>query len=265
MSSERSRVAHLGDVWEETMDVGRCGAPLGAIAIVTSDRAQACRLHRWCLDAGFEPRLIEGACNVLEPRTIDAVRLLIVGPFADHHPAVVTCGALRERGFKSPILWIGNDDNVASEAAAFHAGADAFVPSPIVFPQLELRLRALLRRDSGLYLTTQPSESDGLVMRQNSMTVTIAGEPVALTPTEWRILAYLVHRPGTVISAAELAMNCAPTPCPAGDTGKVRVHIFNLCRKLGPFGKAVVNVSGLGYRFDAHVIDSSSPQEARSA
>jgi DNA-binding response OmpR family regulator len=83
---------------------------------------------------------------------------------------------------------------------------------------------------------------------EQSRQVTVKGRAVAVTPTEFRILAALMSRPGEALARNELA-RLAISDAIVGDR-TVDVHLASLRRKLGSAGQCIKAVRGVGYRFD---------------
>jgi DNA-binding response OmpR family regulator len=137
---------------------------------------------------------------------------------------------------------------VADRVRCFELGAVDYVPKPFFLDEISARVRARL---------APLPEGDRKVVRFGdaavdlaARTVTLAGEPIALTRFEFAVLAYLVERPGRAVSRAQIQQQALPGSEQAMER-TVDTHIVRLRRKLGSAGGAIVTVWGVGYRFDA--------------
>jgi two-component system OmpR family response regulator len=125
-------------------------------------------------------------------------------------------------------------------------GADDYVAKPFRMEEVLARLRGLIRRASG---QLQPELRCGAVaLDPRGARVTLNGAPVKLTSHEFRVLSYLMHHRGRVVSQSEL-MDHIYAHSADRDSNTVEVFIARLRRKLG--ASTIETVRGLGYRIDA--------------
>ena len=124
-------------------------------------------------------------------------------------------------------------------------GADDYVAKPFSPRELMARTRAVLRRASEEDII----EAGELTIDRLRREVRVAGEPRAVTPTEYRVLEALARAPGRVFTRHELVERALGEDYDGLDR-TVDVHVMNLRRKLGDAGRALVTVFGVGYRFD---------------
>ena len=111
----------------------------------------------------------------------------------------------RQEGLTTPVLVLTARGAWTDRVDGIDAGADDYLPKPFRMEELMARLRALVRRSSG---RAQPAIEVGEVhLDPRTRQVTVAGLPVALTPLEFRLLNYLFHHRGRVISQSELSEN----------------------------------------------------------
>ena len=137
----------------------------------------------------------------------------------------------RAAGRDLPVLILTARGDWAERVAGIDAGADDYLPKPFRVEELLARLRALLRRVSGQASPILRAGPVALDPRQ--MLVTLDGDPVHLSPQEYRLLSVLFHRKGTVVSQGELADQIYGDGIDR-DTNGVEVLVGRLRRKLGP-------------------------------
>lgn len=150
-----------------------------------------------------------------------------------------------------PILVLSGRSDSADKVDALDAGADDYVTKPFGMDELLARLRAMLRRTTPA--EEEPAVSFGDVEVDLARTrVTVRGEEVRLTPTEWHLLQVLVRSPGTLLSQRQLLLEVWG---PGYETaqGNLRLYMGQLRRKLEPDPARPVyfrTEPGMGYRFD---------------
>ena len=111
----------------------------------------------------------------------------------------------RQEGIATPVLVLTARGTWTDRVDGIDAGADDYLPKPFRMEELMARLRALLRRSTG---RAQPSISVGkIILDPRTRQVTVGGVPVALTPLEFRLLNFLFHHRGRVLSQTELSEN----------------------------------------------------------
>ena len=152
----------------------------------------------------------------------------------------------RAAGRAMPVLILTARDGWHEKVAGIDAGADDYLSKPFHTPELLARLRALIRRAQGLAsprLRCGPLELD-----TRSGEVTVAGRPVSLTAHEYRLLAYLMHRPGQLVSRGELTEHLYAQDFDR-DSNTIEVFVARLRRKLP--AELIETVRGRGYRLQA--------------
>ena len=149
----------------------------------------------------------------------------------------------REEGLDAPVLILTARGRWSDKLAGFKAGADDYVLKPFEMQEVVLRLRALVRRYAGqsnAILSCGPVTLDTIASE-----VRVKGTPLHLTPHELRILAYLMHHQGRVVSRTKLADHVSDRSAEAG-SNVIDVLVSRLRRKLGV--KVIETVRGQGYR-----------------
>lgn len=150
-----------------------------------------------------------------------------------------------------PILVLSGRNDSLDKVDALDAGADDYVTKPFGMDELMARLRALLRRHD------PPSEAPAVtfgnvVVDLAATRVTVGGEEVRLTPTEWHLLTALVRHPGKLHSQRDL-LNEVWGPGYETAQGNLRLYMAQLRRKLEPDPSRPVHFRtepGMGYRFE---------------
>ncbi|HEV6964484.1 response regulator transcription factor [Roseateles sp.] len=152
----------------------------------------------------------------------------------------------RAAGRTTPVLILTARDGWHEKVAGIDAGADDYLAKPFHTEELLARLRALVRRSHGL---ASPLLNNGdITLDTRNGTVTQAGATVSLTAHEYRLLAYLMHRAGQVVSRSDLVEHLYAQDFDR-DSNTVEVFVARLRRKLG--ADLIETVRGLGYRLAA--------------
>jgi two-component system OmpR family response regulator len=145
-----------------------------------------------------------------------------------------------------PIIFLTARDAVEDRLDGFALGADDYLVKPFALEELLARVRAVLRRTGRLGAAIEAGE---IVVDEQAGLATRAGLPLELTPTELRLLAYLVRQRGMVLSKHQLLTQVWGYD--AYDPNVVEVHVSALRRKLETHGPRILQtVRGLGYRLD---------------
>ena len=159
----------------------------------------------------------------------------------------------RKEGRKMPVLVLTARDSWSDKVAGLDAGADDYLAKPFQTEELIARLRALIRRSSG----NASSEliAGDIRLDTRSGKVTKAGEPVKLTAQEYKLLSYLMHHKGKVVSRTELIEHIYDQDFDR-DSNTIEVFVTRIRKKLG--ADVITTIRGLGYSLE-------EPVEARSA
>jgi DNA-binding response OmpR family regulator len=150
--------------------------------------------------------------------------------------------AVRRSGKRLPILILTAHDAVADRVAGLDAGADDYLVKPFDFQELQARIRALLRRQSGR--TETLIRHGDLTLDPASHEVHLAGQQVTLSAREFSLLAAFLDRPGVVMSLPQLEEKLYGWGDEVG-SNTVEVYIHSLRKKLG--AGFIKNVRGVGY------------------
>jgi two-component system OmpR family response regulator len=152
----------------------------------------------------------------------------------------------REAGLFMPVLILTARGSWHEKVQGIDGGADDYLAKPFQIEELLARLRALIRRASG---GAMPELRAGAIaLDPRTAKVTVNGAAVKLTSHEFRVLAYLMHQQGRVVSQGELTEHIYARSADR-DSNTVEVFVARLRRKLG--AASIETVRGLGYRMSA--------------
>ena len=149
----------------------------------------------------------------------------------------------RAGGIAVPVLVLTGRGTWSEKVRGIDGGADDYLTKPFQIEELLARLRALIRRASGQL--TPALRAGALVLDPRTCMVTLEGQPVKLTAHELRVLSYLMHHRGRVVSQSELTEHIYAQTFDR-DSNTLEVFIARLRRKLGP--STIETVRGVGYR-----------------
>ena len=174
-----------------------------------------------------------------ETEPYDAVVLDLGLPVLD---GVSVLEKWRRAGKKMPVLILTARDRWSDKVAGFDAGADDYVPKPFHMEEVLARVRALLRRTAGH--ATSELTCGPMILDTKSARVTVNGTAIKLTSLEFRLLAYLMHHVGKVVSRTELVEHLYDQDFDR-DSNTIEVFIGRLRKKLGV--DVLHTIRGMGY------------------
>ena len=147
----------------------------------------------------------------------------------------------------TPVIVVSARDTWVDKDRAYAAGVDQYLTKPFPLPELLLRVNALLRRTGALEAPTL--HADALAIDTAAHRVTVDGDPVDLTLTEFRLLSVLVARPGHALTKQQLLREVWQSEY--HDPNRVEAHMSSLRRKLqAAGGPPITTVRGVGYRLE---------------
>ena len=159
----------------------------------------------------------------------------------DGPDGLTLAGRIRGRS-DVPFLFLTDRSSIADRLAGFESGADDYLAKPFVLAELLARIRVSLRRQ---HLTGDVIEVGPLKIDESGRRAFVGDELVELTRIEFELLANLARQTGRVASKAELLGRVWGFD--GYDRNLVEVHVSSLRRKLGPAGKMIQTVRGVGY------------------
>jgi two-component system response regulator MprA len=215
-----------------------------SLVVVEDDADLRDLLKRGLAEEGFAVTAVSDGAGALA-RAADPVDALVIDvglPDADGRDV---CQALRARGVTAPVLFLTARDAVTDRLSGFSAGGDDYLTKPFHFDELVARLHALLRRSGADAATTVGD----LKLDPLTHSVVSGDLEVALTPTEFRVLAALAARAGVVVRRRELVRAAWPEGAIVHDN-TLDQYVARLRRKLRdlPQDVTIVTAHGVGYR-----------------
>jgi DNA-binding response OmpR family regulator len=215
------------------------------VLIVEDDAELRSVLTRSLREEGFTVDTVATGGDVLARVEASVPDLFVIDiglPDADGRDV---CQALRARGIEKPVLFLTARDAVVDRVAGFDAGGDDYVAKPFALVELVARIQALLRRTGGIAAT----EAGGIRLDPVSHAVSAEGREVALTPTEFRLLAVLLARPGEAVRRRELVRAGWPHGAIVREN-TLDAYVARIRRKLKELENSpeIRTVHGVGYR-----------------
>jgi DNA-binding response OmpR family regulator len=226
------------------------------ILMVEDEYAVARGLEYGLKQAGFDVLWADTGQRALDLARTQDPHLILLDIRLPDISGFDVCRQLRSEGMRQPILMLTARDEELDKVLGLELGADDYVVKPYSLRELISRIRALLRRAYGELASI--SEGDRVRFGEveldlERLRVTRAGETVELTPTEFRLLRYLVAHPGRPLSRAMLIEAVWGYASDVGSDRTVDVHIRHLREKLeqDPANpRWLVTVRGVGYMFE---------------
>jgi DNA-binding response OmpR family regulator len=191
-----------------------------------------------CADDG------ETGMVLAENRCYDLIILDLMLPRLD---GIGVLKRLRASRDKTPVLILTARGEVGSTISLLNAGADDYLSKPFDLGELLARAKVLIRRAKGIAHPTL--EAGDIVINTLEQTVHKAGEAITLSPMEYRILEYLMHRPRAIVSKQELLEHLYDYNW-EHHSNVIEVHVSNLRRKLSGSDQmsSIETLRGRGYR-----------------
>lgn len=185
------------------------------------------------------------AMQWLLDQNYDLILLDIMLPGQDGYSVLQN---LRQLGLSTPVLILTARDAIPDRIQGLDSGADDYLTKPFSTDELLARVRALLRRS--FTASTALLDVGNLSLDTVRHEVRLAGDLLHLTPTEFRLLEFLLYSKNRVVSRYNLAEHVWGAEFdPFTMSNSLEVHIKNLRQKLGNQSAFLVTVRGLGYQF----------------
>ena len=201
-------------------------------------------LDRGLVEEGFETDTASTGAGALERVATNAPDLLVVDIGLPDTDGRDLCQALRARGLQMPVLFLTARDALPDRLAGFEAGGDDYITKPFAFAEVVARLQALARRAG----TEGAIEALGVRLDPVGHSVSSSSASVALTPTEFKLLARLLARPGEAVRRRDLIRAGWPHGAIVREN-TLDAYVARMRRKLRTLGEApeIATVHRVGY------------------
>jgi two-component system, OmpR family, copper resistance phosphate regulon response regulator CusR len=199
--------------------------------LIIEDEVQVARLlKRGLSEEGYDVEICFNGttANVLaSEKKFDLIILDIILPDTSGHEL---CAKLRGKGLNVPVMMLTALGTLDDKVRGLDAGADDYLVKPFEFDELLARIKALLRRSSGLFETSKLKIGD-LLLDLEKKTATRAETSINLTGKEFELLEFLIRNKGKVLSRAEIAEKLWDFSFDTG-TNVIDVYISILRKKI---------------------------------
>ncbi|MDB5320948.1 MAG: two component transcriptional regulator, winged helix family [Phycisphaerales bacterium] len=186
--------------------------------------------------------------EIAQKHKVDLIVLDLMMPGMD---GLEVCRRLRAdaRTSRVPLIMLTAKATEADRIVGLELGADDYITKPFSPRELVARVKAILRRTAVQADPTDVVRHGDLSIDLTRHEVTVAGKPIALTATEFRILHFLATKPGRVLSRDDIIDAALGRDANVFDR-TIDVHITAIRRKLGPSGaERIETIRGFGYKF----------------
>jgi two-component system, OmpR family, response regulator len=196
---------------------------------------------------GFEVTTADtclAAQNIVVKQAPDLLVLDVMLPDGD---GIELCQRLRRDGMRAPVLFLTARDATEDKVRGLTVGGDDYVTKPFSLEELVARVRAVLRRVQGDEHVAKALSFADVVLDDDSHEVRRDGHVVNLSPTEFKLLRFLIANAGRVLSKAQILDHVWQYDFD-GDANVVETYVSYLRKKLDPLGPPILHtVRGVGY------------------
>jgi DNA-binding response OmpR family regulator len=220
------------------------------VLVVEDDRRLARALRRGLEEAGLRVDHVvkaEEALTAVRSTPYEVVVLDVMLPGGTD--GLELCAELRRQGVGTPVLMLTARDAVDDRVRGLEAGADDYLVKPFAFRELMARIRAVTRRHAPL----RPAvlEVGDLRLDTEEWSMTVGGQPLALTPKELSVMELLMENAGRLLTRAQIEEQVWETDL-STESNLLEVYIARLRRKLAAASTSsvITTIRGAGYRLE---------------
>lgn len=186
------------------------------------------------------------AIDALKKQPFDIILMDIMMPNLDGFSAIKEIRKTSD----IPVIIVSARCEEFDRIHGFECGCDDYVTKPFSMKELMMRIAAVLRRN-GVKMPTAREifRFDGLTVDFAGRLVTVDGVPVGMSPKEYDLLFFMIKNRGIALSREKLLNDVWGYDFP-GDDRTIDTHVKQVRKALGPYGKKISTLRGVGYRFD---------------
>jgi DNA-binding response OmpR family regulator len=219
--------------------------------LVVDDKSNVRTLVReYLTEAGFRVVTAENGQNALYAARQEKPDLILLDIMMPEMDGFEFIRAYRKES-ETPVILLTAKTEESDKVVGLELGADDYVTKPFGMRELVARIRSVLRRAGQIPHPSNRLQVGGIILDRETHTVTVSGQPVHLTPSEFDLLALLMNAPGRVFSRLDFLEDLQGTSF-EGIARTIDVHIRNLRTKIEPdpaHPHYIETVFGIGYRF----------------
>ena len=220
--------------------------------LVVDDEEDLCEILQFNLESeGFAVDIANSAEEALKIISADYQLVLLDVMMEGMSGFKMAEKVRKESHLNVPIIFLTAKDTENDMLTGFSLGADDYIPKPFSIKEVSARVKAVLKRSGNADIPEikRIVEAGDLLIDLTTKNVTLNGKSILLTKKEFEILSTMAQSPGRIFSREDFLSKVW------NDDGyvlerTVDVHITRLRKKLGDFGKHIINRSGYGYCFE---------------
>ena len=220
--------------------------------LVVDDEEDLCEILQFNLESeGFAVDIANSAEEALKIISADYQLVLLDVMMEGMSGFKMAEKVRKELHLNVPIIFLTAKDTENDMLTGFNLGADDYIPKPFSIKEVSARVKAVLKRSGNADIPEikRIVEAGDLLIDLTTKNVTLNGKSILLTKKEFEILSTMAQSPGRIFSREDFLSKVW------NDDGyvlerTVDVHITRLRKKLGDFGKHIINRSGYGYCFE---------------
>jgi len=228
------------------------------ILVVEDDPDIGGVLQSFCNQLGYRSLLIGNGREAVDRFRTERPALVLLDLMLPEMSGFEVCSAMRQVDYIPPIIVISARSDTADLVVALDRGADDYLVKPFKLRELEARMATqlrraeLMRRHGPTEAPNEPHRFGDLVIDSAEHRISVAGDPISLSPLEYRLLEYFAEHAGQVISRERLLQDVWRYVGEV-ETRTVDTHVGRLRKKIERDVKQpqhIVSVPGFGYRFE---------------